>query len=141
MSRLTAEQLAHNKHAILKALAQHGLAYVVAEYSGYEDSTDGFEISTAPNGPALPEVSVTVVEVDSQWDEVAGKVEERIVEKERPLADAIESFAWEIIDRHHSGFQNNEGGRGTLTLDVEAWGWSLDHEDFVTESVQSFCQG
>lgn len=57
----------------------------------------------------------------------------------RELTDALENFAWKVLDDHHAGFENNDGGFGTITIDVAANNVSLEKNDkfvdFHTETV------
>ena len=32
--------------------------------------------------------------------------------------EALDAFAWAVLDFHHDGFENNEGGFGTIDIDV-----------------------
>ena len=78
-----------------------------AEYDGYGDSGN-VEAITAD--PAIPEV-----------DAIPG------------LAD----FLWSIAYAEHPGFENNEGGGGTVSWDLVADRIDLDHYDNVVERVHA----
>ncbi|WP_296204124.1 DUF6878 family protein [uncultured Hyphomicrobium sp.] len=43
---------------------------------------------------------------------------EGVVVNHHELADALETFAWKLLDEHHAGFEINDGGFGTITIDV-----------------------
>lgn len=54
--------------------------------------------------------------------------------------EAVEDFANEVLEDYHAGFENNEGGNGTFTFDVENNKVSLVHntviESYETESAE-----
>lgn len=60
---------------------------------------------------------------------------------EADLELRIDSWAWDFICGHHSGFQDNDGGFGTLTWDMASGAITLDHNDYVQESVQTLHEG
>ena len=92
---------------LLAALRALGVASLEADYDGYGDSGNVEAIRTEP--------------------EVA-KVDEM-----KGLAD----FFWSVAYAEHPGFENNEGGGGTVTWDVAADRIDLDHYDNVIERVSS----
>jgi hypothetical protein len=57
----------------------------------------------------------------------------------RELAEALENFAWEVLNYYHEGFENNDGGFGTITIDVTGNNVSLRKNDkfvdYHTETV------
>lgn len=57
----------------------------------------------------------------------------------RELTDALENFAWNVLDAHHAGFENNDGGFGTISIDVNGNSVTLEKNDkfidFHTETV------
>lgn len=59
--------------------------------------------------------------------------------RHRELTDALEHFAWKVLDEHHAGFEINDGGFGTITIDVAGNSVSLEKNDkfvdFHTEMV------
>ena len=34
------------------------------------------------------------------------------------LQEALDDFAWAVLDAYHDGFENNDGGFGTIVIDV-----------------------
>jgi hypothetical protein len=92
---------------LLAELRALGATTLEAEYDGYGDSGNVEAITTVPD---LPEV-----------DAVPG------------LAD----FLWSVAYAEHSGFENNEGGGGTVAWDLVADRIDLDHYDNVVERVHS----
>ena len=47
----------------------------------------------------------------------------------RELTEALENFAWKVLDEHHAGFEINDGGFGTITIDVTGNSVSLAKND------------
>lgn len=45
------------------------------------------------------------------------------------LADLVEDFCWIALSLYHDGFENNDGGYGTMTIDVTEGRITLDHND------------
>lgn len=53
------------------------------------------------------------------------------------LDHLIGDFAWTAVRHFHDGFENNEGGFGTLTIHVHTGRVKLEHNDNVMETVYS----
>jgi hypothetical protein len=69
---------------------------------------------------------------ESRWER---RSEDRCV----TLEDALSDFANQVIYEHAGGYENNEGGRGTLMLRTDSGKWTLDHTTYYTEeSSESF---
>lgn len=98
---------------LLPQLRALGVTEVVAEYEGYGDSGNVENLTVQPEGIALPE----------------------------DLARSVEDFAWSIAYHQHPGFENNEGGYGTLTWDIAADSITLDHADRYVECNHSHDEG
>lgn len=45
------------------------------------------------------------------------------------LSEKLDDFAWTALDRHHAGFVNNDGGYGTIRINVVTGEIFLDHYD------------
>ena len=97
---------------ILPALAQHRIANVEAAYSGYGDSgaIDG-----------------------TQFRDAAGQRVDRATIP-TPVVEQLENCIYEFLP---SGFEINDGGQGTLTLDVPTGRITLAHQENYTESRDS----
>ncbi|WP_282128005.1 DUF6878 family protein [Roseobacter litoralis] len=90
-----------------------GITEVTAEYEGYGDSGNVEDVTLQPAGIDLP-------------DDVSNR---------------LEDFAWSVAYHQHPGFENNEGGYGTLTWDVTADSITLDHADRYVECSHSYDEG
>ena len=101
------QERAEERVRLLEGLRQAGATRLEAEYDGYGDSGNVEAIAT---DPAIPQV-----------DAIPG------------LAD----FLWSIAYAEHPGFENDEGGGGTVSWDLVADRIDLDHYDNVVERVHA----
>lgn len=116
MEKWAAERDAENakvRAAMLVQLLALGVTEVTAEYEGYGDSGNVEDITLQPSGIVLPS------ELSSQLDE----------------------FAWGYAYQQHPGFENNDGGYGTLTWDITKDSIDIDHADRFVESTHSYHEG
>ena len=98
---------------LLAQLRALGISEVTAEYEGYGDSGNVEDVNVQPAEVKLPEALVT----------------------------AVGDFAWSLAYHYHPGFENNEGGYGTLTWDIARDSITLDHSDRYVECTHSFDEG
>ena len=85
-------------------------------------------------------LDVTSLEADYDGYGDSGNVEAIRTEPEVTKIDVLEGladFLWSVAYAEHPGFENNEGGGGTVTWDVAADRIDLDHFDNVVERVSS----
>ena len=104
METWAAKRDVENKRVRAVLLAQLrilGITEVSAEYEGYGDSGNVEDITLQPSGTAL-------------LSELSGQ---------------LEDFAWALAYQQHPGFENNDGGYGTLTWDLLKDSINLDHAD------------
>ena len=116
MAKWQAERDAANRAArseLLPQLRAFGITEVIAEYEGYGDSGNVEDVSVQSAGIELP----------------------------GDLRAKVEDFAWVFAYHHHPGFENNEGGYGTLTWDVTADSITLDHADRYVECTHTCDEG
>lgn len=89
---------------------------------------------------ALRALDVTSLEADYDGYGDSGNVEAIRTEPEVAKVDEMEGladFLWSVAYAEHPGFENNEGGGGTVTWDVAADRIDLDHYDNFIERVSS----
>ncbi|MEL6465681.1 MAG: DUF6878 family protein [Pseudomonadota bacterium] len=98
---------------LLPALRALGVTEVIAEYEGYGDSGNVEGITLQPNDVRL----------------------------DADLTRKLEDFVWSVAYNQHPGFENNEGGYGTLTWDISADSIMLDHADRYVECSHSYEEG
>jgi hypothetical protein len=105
------------KSALMPVLRDNGIKYVAIDYTGYGDSGQidtiavyGKEATSLPDTAYddtgrmdMPDVVVTLPE-----------------ETGKKLADVLDQFGWDAAYVSFPGFETNEGGQGTVLIDVEA---------------------
>lgn len=124
-----------NKIAILSALKAADIMKATASYEGGGDSGG---VESVYFEPALQgDKTVHLKYVESQWKEGEG-YSTVVNEKDFTFEKALEHFAYDAINRSgHGGWENNEGGRGELTFDVEAGSVKLEHTDYYVSEETS----
>jgi hypothetical protein len=124
MARYRADQerrqqaLTHHKATLLRALRKASIKRVTITYDGEGDSgqTESIEtINFSCESVPLTEVE-TLVAVDGTTDSDA-----------KPLREHLDDFLWEVLNAYHDGFENNDGGYGTLTINVAPQTVTLEH--------------
>ena len=97
---------------VLPALVQHRVANIEAAYSGYGDSgaIDGI-----------------------QYRDKAGSRVDR-TSLPTPVIEQLENVLYEFLP---AGFEINDGGQGSLTLDVQTATVTLKHQEKYTETRDS----
>ena len=92
---------------LLAELRALGATELEAEYDGYGDSGNVEDITTVP---ALPNIYAM---------------------------PGLGNFLWSVAYAEHPGFENNEGGGGTVMWDLADDRIDLDHYDNIVERVHS----
>lgn len=108
-----AARLSAERYLLLRRLRMAGVRTLFGSYDGYGDSGNYEEISL-DNGRVIPSGD---------------------------LVETLGDFVWDVAYFHHSGFENNEGGYGELTWDIEADSITLDHADRFIETHQTLHEG
>ena len=103
------------KSLIVNAMKQAGISTAVIEYSGSGDSGNVDDVTFTP-------------EVDARVT---------IEDEDVSLNEAVRDFANELIDSEHSGYENDDGGSGTITINAETNLVTWEHLDYYTESDRS----
>jgi hypothetical protein len=100
------------KAVLLPQLAAHGILTVEIRFDGYGDSGAIEETSFfGADGKVMecPDIEVTCEGKDAV-----------------KLASLLEDFAYEALERHHGGWEINEGAFGELLIDVADASFQLD---------------
>lgn len=63
--------------------------------------------------------------------------EETALTLSEDLSDALDGFVWDMAYSLHPGFENNEGGYGTLEWDMASDKIDLSHSDRYVASAES----
>lgn len=125
-----------NRKAILAALSKIEATNVEVCYSGSGDSgqVDGVSILRDEETIDASQVMIDFEEEKSHHNHET-KQWERIVSTEpKSLPDAIESLCYDLLEREHGGWENNEGADGLFTFDVKEGKIKWSHNEFYTET-------
>ena len=120
--------IAYAKRAMLRALRARGIATVTIEYDGEGDSGQIGDI-LACDAKQHPVDIERPVQLALYRGKAASEYDS--------LREALDDFAWLLLAHFHDGFENNEGGFGTIRIDVAKRSVILDHDDRVIETVNT----
>jgi len=137
--------LAANRDACLAAMAHVGAQVASVEYAGSGDSGEGVDVFAYADvdrrqllaNPVLLKSDVGMLVGLHRW-ETGHPFGRRVVHgtehKRMALQDALELLCDQAIDHFgHAGFENNDGGRGVMSLSSSE-GLTLEHSDYYTDS-------
>lgn len=127
-----------NKQVLLEALRSLGAKEVVATYAGSGDEGQIDEVGLQPTTLDAAQVQVQPAAELAAWDPTTRTHQTNLVLDTRDLRTALCDFldtALAVVG--HDGYENGDGGQGTLTIDVGAGSVMLEHTDFYTESDTS----
>lgn len=114
------------KPALLAALKAIGVSITEVEYDGSGDDGQIDSIRAYNEyGQQIPlkSHSISIGEGDD-------------AESYDSLEEFIDIFAWDVLGTYHDGFVNNDGGYGTLTINVADGTITLNHKDrFIDVTV------
>lgn len=127
------QRMAKNKDAILLAMTAAGITSIVATYEGESDEGSPTELVIEPEGADLSLATLAMAVQSSQWDEVTRVWTWHDDEAAMLLDEAISAFVDDVIEAHHSGFENGTGGGGELTFDAAAMSVTYDNFNYVVE--------
>ena len=126
--------LQHNRKVLLDLLHRLNVTEVTIEYEGGGDSGSVTNIHVVPAGlkpPPLQE-TLTIQRVTTAYKN--GQVHHGLREETVTLENALDDFVMSWVDMHHSGWENNEGGSGTATIDPKNDNFNLEHRTYYTET-------
>lgn len=110
-----AKRLAAAKRPLLAALKRARIAAVEIAYDGEGDSGQVGDIAARDRAGKPAELRGSLLL------DLDGK-------RRRYLFDqALHDFTWEVLAVYHDGFEDNDGGFGTLSIDVAEGTFTLDH--------------
>jgi hypothetical protein len=132
-----------NKPLIVQALAALGYTHADITYTGSGDSGDEYVVSAHPGvDHSLKEKMVKVIDAKGTYDKENRKWTTNEEEVEVTLNQALQNFADDLIREHgHSGYENNSGGGGDITIDVVSNSYTYCHYDYVEERLESKYEG
>jgi hypothetical protein len=126
--RLHAELQPQNQAALFDALATAGVTLIVVTFDGYGDSgqIENIEVKAGDAVVAMPAGEVEIA--DAIWDQAEPSC------SPISIADAIERLAYDLLERTHCGWENNDGAYGDFTFDVTERSITLDYNERYTAS-------
>lgn len=132
-ARYSAERAAHdemstkllpgNKATLFDALAAAGITHVVVTFDGYGDSgqIEDTEVKAGDEFADLPTGNVTLA--IARWGQAEA------IPRDMPIAEAIETLVYDLLELTHAGWENNEGAFGDFTFDVADRSITLDYNE------------
>ena len=125
-AQLEAELFNLNKGVLLDALASAGITHVVVTFDGYGDSGQIENVEVRSGDHAIPMPERTIETAEALWGQ--SEAELSIV----TIATAVESLAYDVLERTHCGWENSDGAYGDITFDVAAHAITLDYNERYT---------
>ena len=127
-AKLEAELFAINKTALLNALALAGITHATVSFDGYGDSgqIENVEVRSGDDDATMPAATIEIAE--SVWDQPEPK------RSSVTIAAAVESLAYDVLERTHCGWENNDGAYGDVVFDVADGVITLDYNERYTAS-------
>ena len=123
-----------NRETLLAVFTKLNITEVIIRYEGGGDSGDVAEVTVIPE-TAVPQLAVEQIThryVVSGYSD--NQYHYHVQERQLSVNDALHDFALEWVDVHHSGWENNDGGSGTVTIQVTENRFQLEHTEYYTES-------
>jgi len=133
IAALEAELLPGNKAVVLAALTRASIISVMATFDGSGDSGQIEQIDAFGVGNAivpLPETAIVFREIMSE--------DFAIVSRTRSIREAIEIMAYDLLEKTHDGWEDNEGAYGEFTFSVAEGAITLDYNERHLEATN--CQ-
>lgn len=125
-TQLEADLFQTNKATLLQALDVAGVTKIVVTFDGYGDSGQ-IEDVQAQAGDGDVTMPGSVIEIMAAvWGQT---------EPERStvsIAAAVESLAYDVLERTHCGWENNDGAYGDIVFDIAAHTITLDYNERYT---------
>lgn len=127
-AKLAAELFTLNKAALLNALALACVTRVVVSFDGYGDSgqIESVEAQAGDDPVAMPAAAIEIAE--AVWDQAKPK------RSSVSIAAAVESLAYDVLERTHCGWENSDGAYGDIVFDVGEETITLDYNERYTAS-------
>lgn len=119
---------AHNKAALLGALAAADISRVEVDFDGYGDSGQIERIAVIDPSDLTLEAPSGEVEIREVLHDGSGVGAEMMA-----LPGAIEHVCYDLLSAHHSGWENNDGAYGDFAFDVGADTITYTHNSRYTE--------
>ena len=132
------EAVRANRQPLLTALAALGITQLVIRYEGGGDSGDVSELEIFPESLAQANIADTLKTQQLSCYYLAGEYQDGeyryfLQEQQSSIDEALRDFVLTWVDAHHGGWENNDGGSGTMTINVTEGTFRLEHTEYYTE--------
>jgi hypothetical protein len=121
-------KFAKAKRAVLRALRARGIALVEIAYDGEGDNGQIGHICA---------FSAKDKKVDIDQPVRLALYDGQKPTRYATLRDALEDFAWIVLDNIHGGFENDDGGYGDITICTARRAVVISHNDRVMEAINT----
>lgn len=102
-----------------KILQENGIHQYQLRYTGANDSTDGFDVETVPEGMAssIQHHKINTISFYNRYNNQSNQYEYVRQERSQDLDDAVYDLAVLLWERAgQGGWYNNDGGRGEVII-------------------------
>lgn len=123
-----AEELIDLKANLFDSLEASGIVLVTVTFDGCGDSGQIEDIAAFDEHGQVDLNGLTLQAPDGQPAYVPD------AEVADPIADAIETLAYDLLESEHGGWENNDGAYGEFTFDVVNRTIALEHNQRFTSS-------
>ena len=132
------EAVRANRQPLLTALAALAITQLVVRYEGGGDSGDVSELEIFPESLAQANIADTLKTQQLTYHCLAGEYQDGeyryfLQEQQSSIDSALRDFVLTWVDAHHGGWENNDGGSGTVTIKVTEESFRLEHTEYYTE--------
>ena len=132
------EAVRANRQPLLTALAALAITQLVVRYEGGGDSGDVSELEIFPESLAQANIANTLKVEQLTYHCLAGDYQDGeyhyfLQEQQSSIDSALRDFVLTWVDAHHGGWENNDGGSGTVTINVSEGTFRLEHTEYYTE--------
>ena len=132
------EAVRANRQPLLTALAALAITQLVVRYEGGGDSGDVSELEIFPETLAQANIANTLKVEQVTYHCLAGDYQDGeyryfLQEQQSSIDSALRDFTLTWVDAHHGGWENNDGGSGTVTINVTEGTFRLEHSEYYTE--------
>ena len=132
------EAVRANRQPLLTALAALAITQLVVRYEGGGDSGDVSELEIFPESLAQANIANTLKVEQLTYHCLAGEYQDGeyryfLQEQQSSIDSALRDFVLTWVDAHHGGWENNDGGSGTMTINVTEGTFRLEHSEYYTE--------
>jgi hypothetical protein len=126
--------IGRNRRVLLAMLSQAGAVTATATYVGCGDSggVEDVSVEMPAEVPFNMLAPVTVFAEQGVFEN--GQWQTTIVEQDLSIEQALRDFADEAIDLVHGGWENGDGGSGSVIFDCQAGTVRIEHTAYFTDS-------